>query len=114
MASIAMFQMKNEGCISDNLRESLVAIKTAANNGADLILFPEVQLTEFFPQYPEQDVSGYAVDIGRDYSVERPLTREEAVPINFLLPIKGTRLAEKKPLRFSRKHGRIKCKTAHI
>ena len=66
MARIAMFQMKNEGCISDNLWKSLAAIKTAAKNGADLILFPEVQLTEFFPQYPGQDVSGYAVDIGSD------------------------------------------------
>ena len=66
MARIALFQMKNDGSITDNLRKSLAAIGTAAENGADLILFPEVQLTEFFPQYPGRDVSSYAVNIDSD------------------------------------------------
>lgn len=66
MARIALFQMKNEGSISANLKKSINAIKTAAENSADLILFPEVQLTEFFPQYPGQDMSGYALGIDSD------------------------------------------------
>lgn len=60
---LAMYQMKNAGSIKDNLEKSLVAIKMAADNGADLILFPEVQLTEFFPQYPRRDVRKYEVSI---------------------------------------------------
>lgn len=52
---IALFQMKNEGSVGKNLEKSLRAIKEAADNGADLILFPEVQLTQFFPQYPGRD-----------------------------------------------------------
>ena len=38
-------------------------MEEAAKNQADLILFPEVQLTEFFPQYPGQDVSQYRTTI---------------------------------------------------
>jgi predicted amidohydrolase len=34
--------MENEGAMNDNLVKSLEAIKSAATNGADLILFPEV------------------------------------------------------------------------
>lgn len=58
---IAMYQMKNAGSISANLEKSLLAMKKAAEHHADLILFPEVQLTEFFPQYPGQDVSSYRI-----------------------------------------------------
>lgn len=60
---LAMYQMKNAGNIKDNLEKSLDAIKIAADNGADLILFPEVQLTEFFPQYPAMDVKKYEISI---------------------------------------------------
>ena len=58
---IALCQMENKGSIEENLQSSLRAVKEAALRKADLILFPEVQLTEFFPQYPGQDVSGYRV-----------------------------------------------------
>ena len=54
---LAMFQMENAGSIQKNLEKSLNAIKRAASEGADMILFPEVQLTEFFPQYPGKECS---------------------------------------------------------
>ena len=60
---LAMYQMQNAGSVEANLEKSLAAIAEAAKKGADLILFPEVQLTEFFPQYPGQDVAHYAVTI---------------------------------------------------
>lgn len=60
---IALAQMKNAGTMKANLDKSLELIKEAAENKADLILFPEVQLTEFFPQYEEKDVSKYKLDI---------------------------------------------------
>lgn len=63
---LAMYQMKNAGSVEANLEKSLAAIAEAAKNGADMILFPEVQLTEFFPQYPGQEVAHYAVDIHHD------------------------------------------------
>lgn len=60
---IALCQMENKGSVQENLESSLRAVREAALQRADLILFPEVQLTEFFPQYPGQDVSGYRVGL---------------------------------------------------
>jgi len=63
---IALAQIKNEGTIKDNLEKSILLIRKASENGADLILFPEVQLTEFFPQYEKKDVSRYRLQIDSD------------------------------------------------
>lgn len=60
---LAMFQMANSGTVQENLSKSLQAIEDAAKCGAELILFPEVQLTEFFPQYPGRDVSQYQLTL---------------------------------------------------
>ena len=62
MAVIALYQGSNRGSVEDNLNVALSAVREAAAHGADLILFPEVQLTEFFPQHKGLDVSGYACD----------------------------------------------------
>ncbi len=58
---LALCQMSNGGSLQINLEKSIQSIKEAALAGADLILFPEVQLTEFFPQYPGLDVSSYGI-----------------------------------------------------
>lgn len=63
---LAMFQMQNIGTTEQNLKQSLNAIEDASKNGADIILFPEVQLTEFFPQYKNKDVSKYRVNLDSD------------------------------------------------
>lgn len=55
--------MKNEGSMEANLAKSLSWIEVAAQNRADLVLFPEVQLTDFFAQYQGQDVREYGVKI---------------------------------------------------
>lgn len=60
---IALIQMSNSGSVEMNLKKSLESIKEASENGADLVLFPEVQLTEFFPQYREQNVEAYEITI---------------------------------------------------
>ena len=60
---LALVQMPNYGSVEINLSKSLRVVETAAEQGADLVLFPEVQLTEFFPQYPGQDMRKYAVTI---------------------------------------------------
>lgn len=58
---LAMYQMANAESVKENLNKSLNAIAEAAKNHADMILFPEVQLTEFFPQFEGQDKSAYQV-----------------------------------------------------
>ena len=60
---IALAQMKNEGTIQDNLDKSIEFIRQASENNASLILFPKVQLTEFFPQYKGKDVSPYRLKL---------------------------------------------------
>lgn len=55
--------MKNEGSIGANLAKSLSLMEKAAQDHADLVLFPEVQLTDFFAQYPRQDVRQYGLEI---------------------------------------------------
>lgn len=60
---LALVQLSNSGSIEDNLEKSLNAIKEAANNDAGLVLFPEVQLTEFFPQFRNRDVREYRLSV---------------------------------------------------
>lgn len=63
---IAMYQMSNSGDMSANLNKSLDAIREASENNADLILFPEVQLTEFFPQFQGRNAEKYKTTIDSD------------------------------------------------
>ncbi len=86
---LALCQMQPCERVQDNLEQSLRYICEAAENGADLILFPEVQLTPFFPQYPRQDASAYAVTMNSDtVHAFRNICREcniMAVPNLYLL-----------------------------
>jgi len=49
---MALIQMSMNADITINLATSLRRIHTAASKGADCILFPEIHLNRFFPQYP--------------------------------------------------------------
>ncbi len=57
---IALYQPVVDRDVQVNLEKTLVAIRTAAEQGAQLICFPEIQFSPFFPQYPARDASGYA------------------------------------------------------
>ena len=61
---IALCQMKISGDPIQNCRKSLAQIALAAQERAQLIVFPEVQLSPFFPQYEGRDASGYCVEWG--------------------------------------------------
>lgn len=54
LALCQMAMCENE---TENLERGLAALREAASQGADLILYPELQLHRFFPQYAGQDVS---------------------------------------------------------
>lgn len=49
---LALAQMKMSSDKTDNLIHSLALLETAAGKQADLILYPEVQLSPFFAQFP--------------------------------------------------------------
>ena len=56
---LAMAQMSMSGSMDENLKKSLAFCDAAA--GSDLLFFPEVQLTPFFPQYEGRNVDAYVV-----------------------------------------------------
>lgn len=64
---IALAQMKMSTDRNKNFKKSLDLIKEASRNKADLILFPEIQLTEFFPQYEDGIKDNYAITLDSEY-----------------------------------------------
>ena len=60
---LALAQMKMDKAMASNYETSLRYIREAAGKGADLILFPEIQLTPFFPQYEKRDVDLYTLTL---------------------------------------------------
>lgn len=56
---LAMAQMSMSGSMDVNLKKSLRMIEAA--RGCDLLFFPEIQLTPFFPQYPGRNVDAYVL-----------------------------------------------------
>jgi predicted amidohydrolase len=58
---IALAQMQMTERREENLRASLDYIGAAKRAGADLVLFPEVQLSPFFAQYPGKEREPFAM-----------------------------------------------------
>ena len=58
---IALAQMKMSKCILENYENALKLIRAAAEDGAKLICFPEIQLSPFFPQYAGRDASSWVI-----------------------------------------------------
>ena len=56
---LALAQMSMQSCMEDNLKKTLAFCEEAA--GSDLLFFPEIQLSPFFPQYEKQEVSQYCL-----------------------------------------------------
>lgn len=59
---IALAQMTMSGNMNDNADKSLSMLEEAAGQGADLVLFPEIQLSPFFPKYEKKDASEYILE----------------------------------------------------
>lgn len=60
---IAMAQVRMDAAVDRNLAKTIDCMERAAEAGAELLFFPEVQLTPFFPQYEKQDAEAWAVDL---------------------------------------------------
>lgn len=58
---LAMLQTAMSDSIQENLDKTLWAIRCAGENGADLIFFPEIQLSPFFPQYEKRDAGPWVM-----------------------------------------------------
>lgn len=60
---LAMAQMRMGTSVEENLEKTLRLIEQAEKGGADLIFFPEVQLSPFFPQYEKGDAERWAMSV---------------------------------------------------
>lgn len=60
---LAMAQMSMCENVGINLQRTLRYIQSAAESKADLILFPEIQLSPFFPQYHNRSASKYLMTL---------------------------------------------------
>lgn len=91
---IGLAQMSMDTDIEANHQKSLAIICDAAKQGVDLVCFPEVQITPFFAQYENKDISQYVIDINSRYITEMQLLCKEtgiyACP-NFYIEDNGKR-----------------------
>jgi len=63
-AKVALIQQHATKDVAENLKRGVENFKRAANNGADLIAFPELAFLPFFPQSPScSDSDSYAESI---------------------------------------------------
>ena len=60
---IAMAQMKMDNSTEHNLNKTIAFMRGAMRKGADLIIFPELQLSPFFPKYSNQNVSSFLMTL---------------------------------------------------
>lgn len=65
-------RMKMSRDIESNYHKSIKLIQEAAEKGAQLVMFPEIQLTPFFPQYADMDVSDYVMTFDNALQLTQP------------------------------------------
>ena len=63
--ALAQYELSSE--MKPNLAKALDRMSTAAGDGAELILFPELCLSPFFPQHAGQDASRYGVTLDSEW-----------------------------------------------
>ena len=61
---IALSQMRMSDDLEQNYAKSLEQIRFAAAAGAQLVCFPEIQLSPFFPQYEGKDAAQWCIPWG--------------------------------------------------
>lgn len=59
--ALAQYALKSD--VTANLEAVLLALRNAKQRGADLVIFPELCLSPFFPQFAGQDASRYTMQI---------------------------------------------------
>ena len=58
---LALAQMRMTTSVEENLVKTLRVIEQAGDAGADLVFFPEVQLSPFFPQHEKRDAERWVM-----------------------------------------------------
>ena len=65
--NIAAVQMSMTENMEDNFRKSIKYLHTAKEQGADIVLYPEIQLSPFFPQYESFDADKFLINSEHKY-----------------------------------------------
>lgn len=90
---IALVQSRLGTDLTANLELAVSRMKEAAAAGAQVICFPEIQLSPFFPQFAGQDASQWAIKLEHDAITSLRLTCRElgvaAFPNVYLLENEG-------------------------
>lgn len=60
---IAMAQMKMSESVTENLTQTVAYMRQAKNSGADIVFFPELQLSPFFPKYERKNAERYLLTL---------------------------------------------------
>jgi len=60
---IALVQLKLTENMEQNAQKAFSAMDEVASSGSDLVCFPEIQFSPFFPQHSNRDVTHYAIEI---------------------------------------------------
>ena len=87
---VALVQSKLTKNMEQNAQITFSALDEVVSSGSDLVCFPELQFSPFFPQYSNLDVAHYAIDI--DNQVIKKL--QETCSNNNLIAIPNFYLAE--------------------
>jgi len=64
---VALAQLSMKDDMNQNAANAIDTMDRAAESGADLIFFPEIQFSPFFPQYTDKDVLKYMMNIEHQY-----------------------------------------------
>jgi predicted amidohydrolase len=64
---IAAAQMQMSEDMEQNFRNSIDTLKKAKEMGADIVLYPEIQLSPFFPQYEKRNADKYLINAEHRY-----------------------------------------------
>ncbi|MEN8375896.1 MAG: carbon-nitrogen hydrolase family protein [Gemmatimonadota bacterium] len=77
VARIALVQTAPGESLEASAEQALARMREARSAGAEIVAFPEVHLSPFFPQFPGRDASGYALTIDHPIiTAFRDLSRE--------------------------------------
>lgn len=79
---LSMAQIRIDADIARNLTKTIACMERAAEENADIIFFPELQRTPFFPQYEKRDAGAWAMTLdGPDGSLLEKADNAEQVII---------------------------------
>ena len=64
---IALAQQSYSENMGANIKKAIDALIAASQKGASIICYPEIQLSPFFPQHPNRNVTKYEITLDHPF-----------------------------------------------